>query len=80
VEQILVVVTMSFIKKIQFSNYVFWFPKECFWGKFKKRWYGLCIIQYFLPNNIVLLVTLGKFEFNYELVNVNKFKPFKYVD
>jgi hypothetical protein len=32
-----------------------------------------------LPNNIVLLVTIEKFETNPMLVNANKFKPFKYM-
>ncbi len=33
-----------------------------------------------LPNNIVLLVTIEKFETNLMLVNVNKFKPYKYME
>jgi hypothetical protein len=33
-----------------------------------------------LPNNIVLLVTIEKFETNVVLVNVNKFKPYKYME
>jgi hypothetical protein len=33
-----------------------------------------------LPNNIVLLVTIEKFETNHVLVNVNKLKPYKYMD
>jgi hypothetical protein len=32
-----------------------------------------------LLNNIVLSVTIEKFETNPMLVNVNKFKPYKYV-
>jgi len=33
-----------------------------------------------LPNNIVLLVTVEKFETNPMLVNVNKLKPYKYME
>ncbi len=33
-----------------------------------------------LPNNIVLLVTIEKFETNPVLVNVNKFKTYKYME
>ncbi len=33
-----------------------------------------------LPNYIVLLVTIEKFETNPMLVNVNKFKPYKYME
>jgi len=34
----------------------------------------------FLPNNTVLLVTLGKFEPNHVLVNIKELKPYMYVD
>ncbi len=33
-----------------------------------------------LPNNIVLLVTIEKFEINLVLVNMNKLKPYKYME
>jgi hypothetical protein len=33
-----------------------------------------------LPNNIVLLVTIEKFKANPMLVNVNKLKPYKYME
>jgi hypothetical protein len=33
-----------------------------------------------LPNNIVLLVTIEKFETNLVLVNMNKFKPYKHME
>ncbi len=33
-----------------------------------------------LPNNIVLLVTIEKFETNPMLINVNKLKPYKYME
>ncbi len=37
-------------------------------------------IQCLLPNNIVLLVILGNFEPHIVLVNVNKLKPYIYID
>jgi hypothetical protein len=33
-----------------------------------------------LPNNTVLLVTIEKFETNPVLVNVNKLRPYKYME
>ncbi len=33
-----------------------------------------------LPNNIVLMMTIEKFETNLMLVNVNKLKPYKYME
>jgi hypothetical protein len=33
-----------------------------------------------LPNNTVILVTIEKFETNLVLVNVNKLKPYKYME
>jgi hypothetical protein len=37
-------------------------------------------VQYVLPNNIVLLVTIEKFEISLVLINVNKFKSYKYME
>ncbi len=34
-------------------------------------------MQYVLPNNIMLLVIIEKFETNHVLVYVNKLKPYK---
>jgi hypothetical protein len=55
-----------------------WFPKgnKSHLMKFTKKWFESYKIQYVLPNNIVLLVTIEKFETNLVLVNVNKLKPF----
>jgi hypothetical protein len=47
---------------------------------FTKKWFGPYKIQYVLPNNNVLLVTIEKFETNPVLVNVNKLKPYKYME
>jgi hypothetical protein len=41
--------------------------------KFQRRWFGPYRIQYCLPNNIVLLVTIDKF-------NPNKLKPYKFIE
>jgi hypothetical protein len=59
-----------------------WFPKgeKTHLGKFKKRWFGPFRVQYCLPNNIVFLVFINNFEPNPILVNVNKLKPYRYVD
>ncbi len=69
-------------KKFQFGDYVLWFPKgeKTHMGKFKKRWFGPFKVQYYLPNNIVLLVSVNNFEPNPVLVKVNKLKPYRYVD
>ncbi len=48
--------------------------------KFIEKWFEPYKIQYVLPNNIMLLVTIEKFETNLVLVNVNKFKPYKYME
>jgi hypothetical protein len=59
-----------------------WFPKgnKSHLRKFTRKWFGLYIVQYALPNNIVLLVTIGKFETNPALINMNKLKPYKYME
>ncbi len=69
-------------KQFSFNDYVLWFPKgdKSHLGKFTKKWFGPYKVQYVLPNNIVLLVTIEKFETNLVLVNVNKLKPYKYME
>jgi hypothetical protein len=59
-----------------------WFPNgnKSQLGKFTKKWVQPYKIQYVFPNNIVLLVTIEKFESNPVLVNVNKFEPYKYME
>jgi hypothetical protein len=44
------------------------------------KWFGLYIIQYVLPNIILLLVIIEKFETNPLLVNMNKLNPYKYLE
>jgi len=59
-----------------------WFPKgeKSHLGRCKKRWFGPFRVQYCLPNNLVLLVFANNFKPNPILVNVNKLKPYRYVD
>jgi uncharacterized membrane protein len=38
------------------------------------------MVQYCLPNNIVIFVFVNNFELKLVLVNVNKLKPYTYVD
>jgi hypothetical protein len=59
-----------------------WFPKgnKSHLRKFINKWVGLYKIQYVLPNNTMLLVTIERFETNPMLVNVNKFKPYTYIE
>jgi hypothetical protein len=74
---------MEFLKKsrkaVWFCDYVMWFPKgnKSHLGKFTRKWFRSYILQYVLPNNIMLLVTIEKFETNAMLINVNKIKPYK---
>jgi len=49
-------------------------------GKFKKIWFGPFKVQYCFPNNIVLIVFVNNFEPNPVLVDVNKLKPYTYLD
>jgi hypothetical protein len=65
-----------------FGDYVQWFPKgnKSHLGKFIEKLFGPYRIQYVLPNNTMLLVTIEKFEANHVLVNVNKLKPYKYME
>jgi hypothetical protein len=69
-------------KQFNFGDYVLWFPKgnKSHLKKFINKWFGPYKLQYVLPNNIVLLVTIEKFEINLVLVNMNELKPFKYME
>jgi hypothetical protein len=44
------------------------------------KWFGPYTVQHVLPNNIVLLMIIEKFKTNPVLVNLNKFKPYKYME
>jgi len=49
-------------------------------GQIQKRWFGPFKVQYCLSNNIVIPIYVNNFEQKLILVNVNKLKPYKYVD
>jgi hypothetical protein len=59
-----------------------WFPKgnKSQLGKFIKKWFRSYKVHYVLPNNTTLLLKIEKFETNPVLVNVNKLKPYKYME
>ncbi len=69
-------------KQFNFGDYVLWFPKgnKSHLGKFTRKWFGPYKVQFVLPDNIMLLVTIEKFGINPMLVNVNKLKPYKYME
>ncbi len=69
-------------KQFSFGDYVLWFSKgnKSHLKKFTRKWFGPDIVQYVLPNNIVLLVTIKKLETNPMLPNVNKLKPHKQME
>ncbi len=47
--------------------------------KFLSRWFGPYKIQYYLPNNTILLVNIDKFDPNLVLVNTIKLKPYRFI-
>jgi hypothetical protein len=66
----------QFYSHVKFGNYVLWFPR---------------VISKHVPNfrdnglghtksNIVLLVTIDKFDPNLVLVNINMLKPYKFIE
>ncbi len=69
-------------KQFKFNDLVLWFPKKnkSHLGKFTRKWFGPYRVQYVLPNNMVLLVTLTNFEPNPMLVSINKLKSYKFID
>jgi hypothetical protein len=70
------------LRKNQFGDYVLWFPRaiKAHTPKFPRWWFGPYKIQYCLPNNTVLLVTIDKFDPNPVLVNINKLKSYKFIE
>lgn len=68
--------------KFQWEDYVSWFLgvdyKHVF--KFQRKWFKTYRIQYVLPNNIVILVTINKLNPNLILVNINKFTPYRFIE
>jgi hypothetical protein len=68
--------------KFQFGDNVLWFLKVILVHvpKFQRRWFGPYRIQYCLLNNMVLLVIIDKFDPNLVLVNINKLKPYWFIN
>jgi hypothetical protein len=68
--------------KFQFGKYVLWFPRVIskHAPKFQRWWFGPYQIWYCLPNNIILLVTIDKFDLNLLLVNINKLKWYMFIE
>ncbi len=69
-------------KIIQISDFVLWFPKgsNSHLGKFTKKCLGSFRIHYVLFKNTVLLMAFINFEPNPLLVNINKLKPYKFIE
>jgi len=69
-------------KIIQISDFVLWFPKgsNSHLGKFTKKCLGSFRIHYVLFKNTVLLIAFINFEPNPLLVNINKLKPYKFIE
>ena len=61
------------------GDYVLWFPKgaNVHAGKLRNKWFGPYRVQYLLPNNTVLLVTVDKFDLDLVIVNINKLKTYR---
>ena len=45
--------------------------------KLRNKWFGPYRVQYLLPNNTVLLVTVDKFDLDPVIVNINKLKTYR---
>ncbi len=48
--------------------------------KFQRQWFGPYMIQYCLLNNNVLLVIIDKFDATQVLLNINKLKPYMFIE
>ena len=61
------------------GDYVLWYPKgaNVHVGKLRNKWFGPYQVQYLLPNNTVLLVTVDKFDPDPVIVNINKLKTYQ---
>jgi len=47
---------------------------------FQIWWFGPYRIQYCWPNNTILFITIDKFDPNPVLININKLKPFRFIE
>ncbi len=45
-----------------------------------KKWFEPYIVQYVLPSNMILLATFINFEPNLMFININKLKPYKFIE
>ena len=65
--------------QFRMGDYVLWFPKgaNVHAGKLRNKWFGPYRVQYLLPNNTVLLVTVDKFDPDPVIVNINKLKTYR---
>lgn len=61
---------------------LFWYPKgaNIYLGKLKNKWFGPYRVQYPLPDNTILLVAIEKFDPDPIIVNINKPKPYRYLN
>ena len=65
--------------QFRMGDYVLWFPKgaNVHTGRLQNKWFGPYQVQYLLPNNTVLLVTMEKFDPDPVIVNINKLKTYR---
>ena len=61
------------------GDYVLWYPKgaNVHARKLRNKWFGPYRVQYLLPNNTLLLVTVDKFDPDPVIVNINKLKTYR---
>ena len=60
--------------QFRMGDYVLWFPKgtNVHAGKLGNKWFGPYRVQYLLPNNTILLVTVDKFDPDPVIVNIQR--------
>ena len=61
------------------GDYVLWYSKgtNVHARKLQNKWFGPYRVQYLLPNNTILLVTIDKFDPDPVIVNINKLKTYR---
>jgi hypothetical protein len=82
VESVVGVLKLIHRDKIPIWKFWLWFPRaiKAHSPKFQRQWFGPHKMQYCLPNNTILLLTIDKFDLNLILVNINKYKPYKFTE
>ena len=65
--------------QFRMGDHVLWYPKGANVpaGKLCNKWFGPYRVQYLLPNNTVLLITVDKFDPDPVIVNINKMKTYR---